>query len=60
MRHVRSIIPDVTLTSDMISGFCGETEQDHQDTVDLVREVGYHKMFMYPYSMREVSELLLA
>lgn len=54
VHHIRDIIPDVTLTSDMICGFCGETEEEHQDTLSLIREVKYHFIYMYPYSMREV------
>eukprot|EP01125_Pyxidicula_operculata_P000583 TRINITY_DN10586_c0_g1_i1.p1 TRINITY_DN10586_c0_g1~~TRINITY_DN10586_c0_g1_i1.p1 ORF type:complete len:569 (-),score=119.29 TRINITY_DN10586_c0_g1_i1:69-1775(-) len=53
INRVREIIPDVTLSSDFISGFCGETEQDHQDTLSLMREVGYDFAFMFAYSMRE-------
>ena len=48
----RSIIPDVALTSDFIAGFCGETDEDFEATVSLVQTVGYHKCFMYPYSLR--------
>lgn len=36
---IRSYLPNVGLTSDFISGFCGETEEDHEMTVDLVRKV---------------------
>ena len=50
---VRSRLPGIALTSDFIVGFCGETEEDFQETVDLVKRVDYHKAFMYPYSMRE-------
>jgi hypothetical protein len=48
----RRIIPDVAFTSDFIVGFCGETDKDFNATVSLVQAVGYHKCFMYPYSMR--------
>jgi tRNA-2-methylthio-N6-dimethylallyladenosine synthase len=48
----RSIIPDVAFTSDFIVGFCGETDEDFNATVSLVQAVGYHKCFMYSYSMR--------
>ena len=37
--HIRDVIPDVSLSSDFISGFCGETEQDHQNTLDLIQYV---------------------
>lgn len=51
--HIRSIIPDIALSSDFISGFCGETEEDHQDTLSLLRSVQYDQAFMFAYSLRE-------
>ncbi|XP_045817446.1 CDK5RAP1-like protein [Trifolium pratense] len=53
VQKIRSIIPDVALSSDFISGFCGETEEDHSDTLTLVKEVGYDMAYMFAYSMRE-------
>ncbi|XP_004512089.1 CDK5RAP1-like protein isoform X2 [Cicer arietinum] len=53
VQKIRSIIPDVALSSDFISGFCGETEEDHSDTLSLVKEVGYDMAYMFAYSMRE-------
>lgn len=50
--QIREIIPNVSLTSDFIAGFCGETDEAHQKTVDLIREVGYYFCFVFPYSMR--------
>lgn len=49
-------LTDVRLSSDFITGFCGETEAEHEDTVDLMRRVRYDMAFMFAYSMREVSE----
>ena len=49
----RERLPGLAITSDFITGFCGETEEDFRQTVELVRSVGYHKCFMFPYSMRE-------
>lgn len=46
---------DVSLSSDFISGFCGETEDDHQQTLSLIRAVGYNVGFLFAYSMRKVS-----
>ncbi|XP_006784898.1 mitochondrial tRNA methylthiotransferase CDK5RAP1-like, partial [Neolamprologus brichardi] len=43
----------VSLSSDFISGFCGETEDDHQQTLSLIREVGYNVGFLFAYSMRK-------
>lgn len=53
MVNVHSIIPDVAITSDFISGFCGETELEHQDTISLLQQVRYDQAFMFAYSLRE-------
>lgn len=53
VEHIRSLIPNVTLSSDFIVGFCGETEQDHLDTLSLVQQVDYDMAYMFAYSMRE-------
>nr|XP_006639507.2 PREDICTED: CDK5 regulatory subunit-associated protein 1 isoform X2 [Lepisosteus oculatus] len=51
--HIRGIIPEVSLSSDFIAGFCGETEEDHQQTVSLLRDVQYNMGFLFAYSMRQ-------
>uniref|UniRef100_A0A663N970 Mitochondrial tRNA methylthiotransferase CDK5RAP1 n=1 Tax=Athene cunicularia TaxID=194338 RepID=A0A663N970_ATHCN len=43
----------MSLSSDFIAGFCGETEDDHQQTVSLLREVRYNVGFLFAYSMRQ-------
>jgi len=53
VEDIRSRIPDVSLSSDFISGFCGETEEAHLETLDLIRRVKYSFCFAFPYSMRE-------
>ncbi|XP_074571247.1 CDK5RAP1-like protein [Curcuma longa] len=53
VQKIRTIIPDVGLSSDFICGFCGETEEQHADTLSLMREVGYDMAYMFAYSMRE-------
>jgi tRNA-2-methylthio-N6-dimethylallyladenosine synthase len=50
--NIRSIIPDCAISQDMIAGFCGETEQDHQDTLSLMEYVKYDFGFMFAYSER--------
>lgn len=50
---MRNTIPGVSLSSDFIAGFCGETEEDHQQTVSLLREVRYNIGFLFAYSMRQ-------
>ncbi|XP_036387112.1 CDK5 regulatory subunit-associated protein 1 [Megalops cyprinoides] len=51
--NIRKIIPGVSLSSDFITGFCGETEEDHQQTLSLLREVRYNVGFLFAYSMRK-------
>ena len=50
--RARALVPGVEFTSDFISGFCGETEEEHADTVALVGAVGYTQAFMFAYSQR--------
>ncbi len=50
---VRSARPDIALSTDIIVGFPGESEQDFQQTCDLVKQVGYHQAFTFIYSKRE-------
>ena len=49
---VRRLIPDVAISSDFISGFCGETEEEHLDTISLMEKVRFDQAFMFAYSMR--------
>ncbi len=49
---VRETIPDVAITSDFITGFCGETEEEHNDTLTLMERVQYDQAYMFAYSMR--------
>lgn len=49
---VREIVPDCALSHDMIAGFCGETEEEHQDTLSLMEYVQYDFGFMFAYSDR--------
>ena len=53
VRKVRAANPDVALSTDIIVGFPGETEEDFQATANLVREVGYGQVFTFIYSKRE-------
>jgi MiaB/RimO family radical SAM methylthiotransferase len=50
--HVRSRLPGVAISTDIITGFCNETEDEHQDTVSLMKQVGFDQAFMFAYSMR--------
>jgi tRNA-2-methylthio-N6-dimethylallyladenosine synthase len=50
--NVLRIVPEMSLSQDMIIGFCGETEQDHQDTLSLMEYVKYDYGYMFSYSER--------
>ena len=50
---LRAVKPDIALSTDIIVGFPGETEEDFQATYDLVKKVGYHQVFTFIYSKRE-------
>ena len=49
---IRSVMPDCGITTDVIAGFSGETEQDHQDTLTLMEQVVFDSAFMFAYSER--------
>ena len=49
---IRSIIPDCALTTDMFCGYCSETEEDHQMSLDLMRQCHYDSAFLFKYSQR--------
>jgi tRNA-2-methylthio-N6-dimethylallyladenosine synthase len=49
---IRTIIPDGSISQDMITGFPTETEEDHQDTLSLMEYVKYNFGYMYSYSER--------
>lgn len=53
VQHVREILPQVTLSSDFICGFCGETAEEFEDTISLIEKVKYNVAYLFPYSMRE-------
>lgn len=53
IERIRKVLPGVALSTDIISGFCTESEDDHQKTMELMRTVRYDGAYMYEYSPRE-------
>ncbi len=52
IRSIRTILPDCAITSDIIAGFCGETEAQHQDTLSIMEFSQYDFSYMFKYSER--------
>ncbi|MTI88334.1 MAG: tRNA (N6-isopentenyl adenosine(37)-C2)-methylthiotransferase MiaB [Balneolaceae bacterium] len=53
IERMREIIPGVSLSTDIIAGFCDETEEEHQQTMSLMKEVEFDLAYMFAYSERE-------
>ena len=53
VEHARALIPHVTISTDVIAGFCGETEEEHRDTLDVMERVRFDQAFMFHYSLRD-------
>ncbi|OJV23814.1 MAG: tRNA (N6-isopentenyl adenosine(37)-C2)-methylthiotransferase MiaB [Bacteroidetes bacterium 37-13] len=49
---IRKILPDAAISTDIIAGFCGETEEEHQETLSLMEEIKYEMAYMFFYSER--------
>lgn len=49
---IKTAVPDIAITTDIIVGFPGETEEDFQETLDVVRRVGFNSVFTFEYSRR--------
>jgi tRNA-2-methylthio-N6-dimethylallyladenosine synthase len=50
--RIRELLPTCSISSDIIAGFCTETEDDHQDTISLMQYANYDLSYMYYYSER--------
>lgn len=53
--RLRAALPDLALSTDLMVGFCGETEDDHAETLSLMREVRFDSAFMFRYSDRGIT-----
>ncbi|KAJ3082924.1 hypothetical protein HK102_001385, partial [Quaeritorhiza haematococci] len=51
--RARAVIPGVSLSTDVIAGFCGETEEEHRDTLEVMEKVAFEMAFMFAYSARD-------
>ena len=52
IKNIKNIIPDCSISQDMMTGFCGETEEEHQETLSLMELIKYDFGFMFAYSER--------
>ena len=52
VKEIKAEVPDVALTSDVIVGFPGESEEDFMDTYNLLKELGFYQLHVFPYSIR--------
>jgi tRNA-2-methylthio-N6-dimethylallyladenosine synthase len=52
---LRDAVPDIAISTDIMVGFCGETEEDHAQTLALMDEIGFDFAFMFAYSDREIT-----
>lgn len=52
IESIRKIVPGCAISTDIIAGFCGETEKDHQQTLSMMDYVVYHYAYMFTYSQR--------
>lgn len=55
VRRLRAAVPTIALSTDILSGFCGETDADHAATLALMREVEFDSAFMFTYSERDLT-----
>ena len=51
--RIRAVMPDAAITTDVIAGFVGETEEEHRETMRFVEEIGFARIHVFPYSRRK-------
>ncbi len=49
---LRTLFPDCTLSTDVMVGFCGESDEDFEESISFVKEIGFEKIHVFPYSVR--------
>ena len=54
--EIRNIRPDISITTDVITGFPGETEEEEQETIDTINKIKFSKIHVFPYSRRKGTE----
>jgi tRNA-2-methylthio-N6-dimethylallyladenosine synthase len=55
VRNLRAAMPHIALSTDILTGFSGETDEDHQQTLALMREIRFDSAFMFAYSERDLT-----
>ena len=53
VERIRGALPDAAITTDVIAGFVGETEEEHEETMRFVEEIGFARIHVFPYSRRK-------
>ncbi len=53
VERIRACMPDAAITTDIIAGFVGETEEEHEETMRFVEEIGFARIHVFPYSRRK-------
>ena len=53
VERIRACMPDAAITTDIIAGFVGETEEEHKETMRFVEEIGFARIHVFPYSRRK-------
>lgn len=53
--NLRAAVPDIAFSTDIMTGFCGETDEDHQQTLDVMKRVRFDSAFMFKYSERSLT-----
>ena len=53
VERIRACMPDAAVTTDIIAGFVGETEEEHRETMRFVEEIGFARIHVFPYSRRK-------